>query len=120
MNGTQSDVITLNECSSGNPLYLVVGHVHRSQIQLFEHLALHLADHVAGHVDRVGVPHAGKHLSVQLREKVVPQIDSSDSEYEVHPSIISPQITQDIPAKTGGNVTFAFNWRKYSTIAAIL
>ena len=66
MNGTQSDVITLNECSSGNPLYLVVGHVHRSQIQLFEHLALHLTDHVAGHVDRVGVPHAGKHLSVQL------------------------------------------------------
>ena len=43
MNGTQSDVITLNECSSRDPLYLVVGHVHRSKIQLFEHLALHLA-----------------------------------------------------------------------------
>ena len=83
MNGTQSDVITLNECSSGDPLYLVVGHVHSGQVQLFEHLALHLADHVPAHVDRVGKPHAGKHLPVQFREKVVPQIDSSDPESEV-------------------------------------
>ena len=83
MNGTQSDVITLNECSSGDPLYLVVGHVHSGKVQLFEHLALHLADHVPAHVDRVGKPHAGKHLPVQFREKVVPQIDSSDPESEV-------------------------------------
>lgn len=117
MNGTQSDVITLNECSSRDPLYLVVGHVHCGQIQLFEHLALHLPDHVAGHVDRVGEPHAGEHLPVQFGEKIVSQIYSSDPESEV-PIYHPPQITQDIPAKTGGNVTFAFNWRKYSTTKA--
>ena len=83
MNGTQSDVITLNECASRDPLYLVVGHVHTGQIQLFEHLALHLAYHVPTHVDRVGEPHAGEHLPVQFGEKVVSQIDSSDPESEV-------------------------------------
>ena len=62
MNGTQSDVITLNECISGNPLYLVVGHIHRGQIQLFEHLALHRADVVTGHVDCVGEPVIGQSL----------------------------------------------------------
>ena len=64
------------------------------------------------------VVHAGEHLPVQFREKIVPQIYSSDPESEV-PIYHPPQITQDIPAKTGGNVTFAFNWRKYSTTGGI-
>ena len=82
MNGTQSDVITLNERASRNPLYLVVGHIHCGEIQLFEHLALHLVDQVPAHVDRVGEPHAGEHLPVEFREQVVSQIYSSDPENE--------------------------------------
>ena len=91
---------------------MVVGHVDGGKIQLLEHVLLHLADLVPRHVDGVRKPESGEHLEVQLGEEVAAEIYSSDPESEV-PIYHPPQITQDIPAKTGGNVTFAFNWRKY-------
>ena len=63
---------------------MVVGHVDGGEIQLLEHVLLHLADLVPRHVDGVREPESREHLKVQLGEEVAAEIDSSDPEWSRH------------------------------------
>ena len=62
---------------------MVVGHVDGGEIQLLEHVLLHLPDLVPRHVDGVREPESREHLEVQLGEEVAAEIDSSDPERSV-------------------------------------
>ena len=63
---------------------MVVGHVDGGEIQLLEHVLLHLTDLVPRHVDGVREPESREHLEVQLGEEVAAEIDSSDPERSRH------------------------------------
>ena len=63
---------------------MVVGHVDGGEIQLLEHVLLHLPDLVPRHVDGVREPESREHLEVQLGEEVAAEIDSSDPERSRH------------------------------------
>ena len=63
---------------------MVVGHVDGGEIQLLEHVLLHLSDLVPRHVDGVREPESREHLEVQLGEEVAAEIDSSDPERSRH------------------------------------
>ena len=63
---------------------MVVGHVDGGEIQLLEHVLLHLTDLVPRHVDGVREPESREHLEVEFGEEVAAEIDSSDPERSRH------------------------------------
>ena len=63
---------------------MVVGHVDGGEIQLLEHVLLHLADLVPRHVDGVRKPETREHLEVQFCEEVAAEIYSSNPEWSRH------------------------------------
>ena len=77
---------------------MVVGHVDGGEIQLLEHVLLHLTDLVPRHVDGVREPESREHLEVQLGEEVAAEIDSSDPER----SVIIFISAQSVPSKLLG------------------
>lgn len=91
---------------------MVVGHVDGGEIQLLEHVLLHLPDLVPRHVDGVREPESREHLEVQLGEEVAAEIDSSDPErsrHYLHLSSVGPKLLGAGRPSTGWISTAAKN-----------